>query len=60
MRRGRRLAIDVGDARIGVAACAPHGVLATPGERSRIHKSEPTRPRLIGGWGGGGVWARVG
>src|SRR3954469_23835237 len=32
MRRGRRLAIDVGDARIGVAACAPDGVLATPVE----------------------------
>ncbi|MFE2374606.1 Holliday junction resolvase RuvX, partial [Streptomyces sp. NPDC059398] len=28
MRRGRRLAIDVGDARIGVAGCDPDGVLA--------------------------------
>ncbi|MFF8954878.1 Holliday junction resolvase RuvX [Streptomyces sp. NPDC014894] len=32
MRRGRRLALDVGDARIGVASCDPDGVLATPVE----------------------------
>ncbi|MFD5496042.1 Holliday junction resolvase RuvX, partial [Streptomyces sp. NPDC127091] len=32
MRRGRRLAIDVGDARIGVGAGVPPGVLATPRE----------------------------
>jgi putative holliday junction resolvase len=32
MRSGRRLAIDVGDARIGVASCDPDGVLATPVE----------------------------
>jgi len=32
VRRGRRLAIDVGDARIGVASCDPDGVLATPVE----------------------------
>ncbi|NWF30737.1 Holliday junction resolvase RuvX [Streptomyces sp. PKU-EA00015] len=32
MRRGRRLAIDVGDARIGVASCDPDGLLATPVE----------------------------
>ncbi|GAA2593355.1 Holliday junction resolvase RuvX [Streptomyces axinellae] len=31
-RRGRRLAIDVGDARIGVASSDPDGVLATPVE----------------------------
>ncbi len=31
MRRGRRLAIDVGDARIGVASC-DDGILATPVE----------------------------
>ncbi|RFU84252.1 Holliday junction resolvase RuvX [Streptomyces triticagri] len=31
-RRGRRLALDVGDARIGVASCDPDGVLATPVE----------------------------
>ncbi|GAA2345672.1 Holliday junction resolvase RuvX [Streptomyces cuspidosporus] len=32
MRRGRRLAIDVGDARVGVASCDPDGILATPVE----------------------------
>ncbi|MFJ4850218.1 MULTISPECIES: Holliday junction resolvase RuvX [unclassified Streptomyces] len=32
VRRGRRIAIDVGDARIGVASCDPDGVLATPVE----------------------------
>ena len=28
--RGRRLAFDYGDARIGVAVCDPDGILATP------------------------------
>jgi putative Holliday junction resolvase len=32
MRRGRRIALDVGDARIGVASCDPDGILATPVE----------------------------
>ncbi|MFB7762388.1 MULTISPECIES: Holliday junction resolvase RuvX [Streptomyces] len=32
MRRGRRLAIDVGEARIGVASSDPDGLLATPVE----------------------------
>jgi putative holliday junction resolvase len=32
VRRGRRLAIDVGEARIGVASCDPDGILATPVE----------------------------
>jgi putative Holliday junction resolvase len=32
MRRGRRLAVDIGDARIGVASCDPDGTLATPVE----------------------------
>ncbi|WP_419993424.1 Holliday junction resolvase RuvX [Streptomyces boninensis] len=31
-RRGRRIAVDVGDARIGVASCDPDGVLASPVE----------------------------
>lgn len=31
-RRGRRIAVDVGDARIGVACCDPDGLLATPVE----------------------------
>ena len=29
-RRGRRLGIDVGSVRVGVALCDPEGVLATP------------------------------
>lgn len=32
MRTGTRLGIDVGKARIGVARCDPHGMLATPVE----------------------------
>jgi len=32
MRRGPRIAVDVGDARIGVASCDPDGILATPVE----------------------------
>lgn len=32
LRRGRRLAVDVGDARIGVASCDPDAILATPVE----------------------------
>jgi putative Holliday junction resolvase len=32
MRRGRRIAVDFGDARIGVASCDPDGLLATPVE----------------------------
>ncbi|MFI5706760.1 Holliday junction resolvase RuvX [Kribbella sp. NPDC051620] len=35
MRRGVRLALDVGDARIGVASSDPHGILATPVETVR-------------------------
>src|SRR3954453_11872123 len=30
MRSGVRLALDIGDARIGVASSDPHGILATP------------------------------
>ncbi|NIK58716.1 Holliday junction resolvase RuvX [Kribbella shirazensis] len=30
MRRGVRIALDIGDARIGVASSDPHGILATP------------------------------
>lgn len=32
MRRGRRLGVDAGAARIGVASCDPDGLLATPVE----------------------------
>jgi putative Holliday junction resolvase len=30
MERGRRIAFDYGDARVGVAICDPDGILATP------------------------------
>jgi putative holliday junction resolvase len=30
MQRGRRMAFDYGDVRIGVAVCDPDGILATP------------------------------
>ncbi|MEY4337990.1 MAG: hypothetical protein RL680_885 [Actinomycetota bacterium] len=30
MQRGRRIAFDYGDVRIGVAVCDPDGILATP------------------------------
>lgn len=30
MQRGRRIAFDYGDSRIGVAVCDPDGILATP------------------------------
>lgn len=32
MRGGRRLGVDVGEARVGVAVCDPDGMLATPVE----------------------------
>ena len=35
MRQGVRLALDIGDARIGVASSDPHGILATPVETIR-------------------------
>lgn len=41
MRVGVRLGIDVGKARIGVARCDPHGMLATPLETvSRDHSAD--------------------
>lgn len=43
MRRGRRIALDVGDVRIGVAACDPDGMLATPVETVRAGKAARTR-----------------
>jgi len=35
MRKGRRLALDVGKARIGMAICDPDAILATPLEASK-------------------------
>lgn len=41
VRRGRRLGIDVGDVRIGVAVCDPDGLVATPFE------TVPAGPRAV-------------
>jgi putative holliday junction resolvase len=43
MRRGRRLAVDVGDVRIGVASCDPDGMLATPVETVRAGRGDRAR-----------------
>lgn len=45
MRQGRRLGIDVGDVRIGVATCDPDGLLATPLET--IPAGEGSIARLV-------------
>ncbi len=47
MRRGRRIAVDVGDARIGVASCDPDGVLATPVETVPGREVPAARRRLV-------------
>ncbi|GGO82358.1 Holliday junction resolvase RuvX [Wenjunlia tyrosinilytica] len=43
MRRGRRIGVDVGDARIGVASCDPDGLLATPVETVRAGRGDRAR-----------------
>src|SRR5690606_5967167 len=43
-RRGVRLGIDVGRARVGVARCDPDGMLAVPVET--VPRSEPSLARL--------------
>lgn len=45
MRRGRRLAIDVGDVRIGVAVSDPDGIIATPVET--VAAGQGAMPRLV-------------
>ena len=47
MRRGVRLGVDPGDARIGVARCDPTGVLATPVETVRRGKGDLRRLRQL-------------
>lgn len=46
MRRGRRIAVDVGDARIGVASCDPDGLLATPVETVPGRDAPAARRRI--------------
>lgn len=45
--RGRRLGIDVGTVRIGVAVCDPDGILATPVETVRRERSGRHLRRLV-------------
>ncbi|OKH85973.1 Holliday junction resolvase [Mycobacterium sp. ST-F2] len=45
--RGRRLGIDVGTVRIGVATCDPDGILATPLETVRRDKTDKHLARLV-------------
>ncbi|MCT2588561.1 Holliday junction resolvase RuvX [Streptomyces sp. N2-109] len=47
MRRGRRLAVDVGEARIGVASSDPDGLLATPVETVPGRDAPAARRRLV-------------
>jgi putative holliday junction resolvase len=48
MRRGVRLGVDVGSVRVGVAACDPDGVLATPVTTlSRDHGDLDTLAELV-------------
>lgn len=47
MRPGRRLGIDVGSVRIGVSACDPDGVLATPVETIPRDDSGAHLARLV-------------
>ena len=44
MRRGVRIALDIGDARIGVATSDPHGILATPVET--VHRGPGDLDRI--------------
>lgn len=47
MRNGVRLGVDVGRARIGVARCDPHAMLATPLETvARSAEADPASPDL--------------
>jgi putative Holliday junction resolvase len=45
MRVGRRLGVDVGDVRVGVATCDPDGLIATPVET--IQQGRDAIPRLV-------------
>jgi putative Holliday junction resolvase len=47
MQRGRRIAFDVGSARIGVAICDPDGILASPLDRIDRTGDELDRVKLL-------------
>lgn len=46
MRVGRRLGVDVGDVRIGVATCDPRGMIATPLETVDASAADRAMERL--------------
>jgi putative Holliday junction resolvase len=46
MRRGRRIAVDVGEARVGVASCDPDGLIATPVETVPGRDAPAARRRI--------------
>ncbi|GAC79520.1 putative holliday junction resolvase [Gordonia malaquae] len=45
--RGRRVAIDVGSVRVGVAVCDPDGILATPVETVQRTKHDSDVERVV-------------
>ncbi len=45
--RGRRVAIDVGSVRVGVAVCDPDGILATPVETVQRTKHDGDVERVV-------------
>ncbi len=47
MRRGVRLGVDVGDVRVGVAACDPSGLIATPVETVARGEGDLARLRTL-------------
>lgn len=47
MQRGRRIAFDVGSARIGVAICDPDGILASPLDRIDRDGNELSRVNAL-------------
>lgn len=47
MRLGRRLGIDYGSVRVGVAICDPHGLLATPYETLPTNTSVADIVRIV-------------
>ncbi|WP_024805508.1 Holliday junction resolvase RuvX [Nocardia sp. BMG51109] len=55
--RGRRVAVDVGTVRIGVAACDPDGILATPVET--VQRAGSARGKRAGGKGEEADLARI-
>jgi putative Holliday junction resolvase len=49
VRRGRRLGVDIGAARIGVATCDPDGLIATPVETVHVDGDLPAAVARVAG-----------